>query len=183
MHYIINSLTLMRVLLAPIIFLCITELEIFGITIFLFLLASISDFLDGYLARKYNLASELGRILDPIADKILVTFTLVALTLNLDSFYIGMMTSFILAREFWVSALREVNAIENNLSATKVTFLAKIKTSTQFIAIAGYILGLYLSLPMLIFISNFILFAAVLITLITGLEYSKNTFRVPTHKE
>ena len=60
---------------------------------------------------------------------------------------------------------------------------AKIKTSTQFIAIAGYILGLYLSLPMLIFISNFILFAAVLITLITGLEYSKNTFRVPTHKE
>jgi len=183
MQYLINFVTLSRVLFAPLIFLCITELESFGMTIFLFLLASISDFLDGFLARKYNLVSEFGRILDPIADKILIGFTLIALTLYLDSFYIGMMTSFILAREFWVSALRELNAIQNNSHATKVTFLAKIKTTTQFIAIAGYIFALYLNLSLLVFVSNFILFAAVLITLMTGLEYTINTFKTPFYKE
>ena len=169
-------------LFAPLIFFYIAVLETFGITILLFILASISDFLDGYLARKYNLTSELGRILDPIADKILIAFTLVALTLYFNSFFIGMMTSFILAREFWVSALRELNAIQNNINATKVTFLAKIKTTIQFAAVAGYITGLFLNLSLLIFISNFILFAAVTITLITGVEYSMNTFKTPIHK-
>lgn len=183
MQLIINLITLSRVLFAPLIFLCITELESFGMTISLFLLASISDFLDGYLARRYNLVSEFGRILDPIADKILIAFTLVALTLYLGSFYIGIMTSLILAREFWVSALRELNAIQNNANATKVTFLAKIKTTIQFIAIAGYIFALYFNLSILLFLSNFILFAAVLITLATGIEYTTNTFRAYPHKE
>lgn len=183
MQNLINFVTLSRVFIAPIIFWSIIELESFGITIFLFLLASISDFLDGYLARKHNLVSELGRILDPIADKILIAFSLVALTLYLDSFYVGMMTSFILAREFWVSALRELNAIQNNSNATKVTFLAKIKTTSQFIAIAGYIFSLYLNLSLLIFVSNFILFAAVLITFITGLQYTANTFTSDSRKE
>ncbi len=183
MQYLINFITLSRILIAPIIFFSITVLENFGLTIFLFILASISDFLDGYLARLHNLASELGRILDPIADKILIAFTLVALTLYLDSFYVGMMTSFILTREFWVSALREFNAIQNNSDATKVTFLAKIKTTTQFIAIGGYIFSLYLNLSLLIFISDFILFAAALITLITGLQYTTNTFKTDSYKE
>jgi CDP-diacylglycerol--glycerol-3-phosphate 3-phosphatidyltransferase len=158
-------------------------LESYGITIWIFFLASISDFLDGYLARKYNLESELGRILDPIADKILIAFTLIALTVHLDSFFIGLMTSLILAREFWVSALRELNAIQNHSHATKVTLLAKIKTTTQFLAIAGYIFALYLNLSILLFASNLILFSAVLITLITGLEYTLNTFKAHPYKE
>jgi CDP-diacylglycerol--glycerol-3-phosphate 3-phosphatidyltransferase len=158
-------------------------LESYGITIWIFFLASISDFLDGYLARKYNLESELGRILDPIADKILTAFTLIALTVHLDSFFIGLMTSLILAREFWVSALRELNAIQNHSHATKVTLLAKIKTTTQFLAIAGYIFALYLNLSILLFASNLILFSAVLITLITGLEYTLNTFKAHPYKE
>jgi CDP-diacylglycerol--glycerol-3-phosphate 3-phosphatidyltransferase len=158
-------------------------LESYGITIWIFFLASISDFLDGYLARKYNLESELGRILDPIADKILIAFTLIALTVHLDSFFIGLMTSLILAREFWVSALRELNAIQNHSHATKVTMLAKIKTTTQFLAIAGYIFALYLNLSILLFASNLILFSAVLITLITGLEYTLNTFKAHPYKE
>jgi len=183
MQYLINCVTLSRVLIAPIIFWSIIGLENFGLTILLFILASVSDFLDGYLARLHNLVSELGRILDPIADKILIAFTMVALTLHLDSFYVGVMTSFILAREFWVSALREFNAIQNNLNATKVTFLAKIKTTTQFIAIGGYIFSLYLNLSLLIFVSDFLLFAATLITLITGLEYTTNTFNTDSDKE
>ena len=183
MNYIINFITLSRVLFAPLIFFCITVVESYGITIGIFFLASISDFLDGYLARKYDLESELGRILDPIADKILIAFTLIALTVHLDSFFIGLMTSFILAREFWVSALRELNAIQNHSHATKVTLLAKIKTTTQFVAIAGYIFALYLNLSILFFVSNLILFSAVLITLITGLEYTMNTFKAHPYKE
>jgi CDP-diacylglycerol--glycerol-3-phosphate 3-phosphatidyltransferase len=183
MKNIINIITLSRILCAPFIYICITAFESFGVAFLLFIFASITDFLDGYLARKFNATSELGRILDPIADKILIAFTLIALTLYLDSFYLGVMTATILAREFWVSALRELNAINKNLDATKVTFMAKIKTTAQFIAISGFVLALYFNLAILLFVSNFILLVAVLVTLITGIEYTTNTLKVTLRED
>ena len=87
-------------------------------SLFLFTFASISDYFDGALARKYNLSSQLGEVLDPIADKILVLFMLFALTLNFESIYIGFISCIMLAREFWVSALRDLNARNLNTSAT-----------------------------------------------------------------
>ena len=72
----INLLTITRILLAPIILFFL----IFGeylLCVFLFLLAGMSDYFDGYFARKYNAESQLGEILDPIADKILVVFILI----------------------------------------------------------------------------------------------------------
>jgi len=183
MKIFINSLTLSRIILAPVIFICIVHWQYFGFAILLFIFASISDFFDGHLARRYKLTSELGRILDPIADKILTTFTLIALTLYIDSFYLGIMTATILAREFWVSALTELNAINKNLDATKVTFMAKIKTAVQFIAISGYVLALYFNLAILLFVSNFILLVAVLVTLITSIEYTTNTLKVTSPED
>lgn len=183
MQIFINTLTLSRIISAPIIFICIAHWQYFGIAILLFVLASISDFFDGFLARHYQLTSELGKILDPISDKILIVFGLIGIALYLESFYVAITTSFILARELWVSALRELNAINSNSKATDVSFLAKIKTTIQFISIAGYILGLYMNLSFLVFLSNFILFLALLITLITGLEYTKNSFGLLAPKE
>ena len=55
----------------------------------LFFIASITDYFDGYLARKYNSVSQIGEILDPIADKILIVFLLFAISVNLTSYYIG----------------------------------------------------------------------------------------------
>ena len=177
MNYFIQILTYFRILIAPIIFILITLFNIYGWALLLFFIASISDYWDGFLARKYNLESMLGAILDPIADKILVTFMILALSIELSSVFIGLVGGIMLVREFWVGALRDLNARQNNSDATKVTPLAKIKTSIQFITFSSYLLGLVLNNSLILFTSNFLLFLALIITLQTGLSYTMSTFK------
>ena len=177
MNYFIQSLTYFRIFIAPIIFLLITFYDSYGLALFLFILASISDYWDGFLARKYKLESIIGGVLDPIADKILVTFLILALSLELSSIFIGMVGGIILVREFWVGALRDLNARQNNPDATKVTLLAKTKTLIQFIAFSSYLFGLALNNSLILFTSNFLLFLALIITLQTGLSYTMSTFK------
>ena len=177
MNYFIQFLTYFRILIAPIIFLLITFYDSYGWALFLFILASISDYWDGFLARKYNLESIVGAILDPIADKILVTFLILGLSLELSSIFIGMVGGIILVREFWVGALRDLNARQNNSDATKVSLLAKTKTFIQFITFSSYLFGLALNNSLILFTSNFLLFLALIITLQTGLSYTMSTFK------
>ena len=177
MNYFIQSLTYFRIFIAPIIFLLITFYDSYGWALFLFILASISDYWDGFLARKYELESIIGAVLDPIADKILVTFLILGLSLELSSIFIGMVGGIILVREFWVGALRDLNARQNNPDATKVTLLAKTKTLIQFIAFSSYLFGLALNNSLILFTSNFLLFLALIITLQTGLSYTMSTFK------
>ena len=177
MNYFIQCLTYFRILIAPIIYSLITLFDSYIWALLLFFLASISDYWDGFLARKFNLESVMGTVLDPIADKILVTFLILALSLELSSVFIGMVGGIMLIREFWVGALRDLNSRQGNFNATKVTFLAKIKTSIQFVAFASYLLGLTLNNSIILFTSNFFLFLALIITLQTGLSYTIATFR------
>jgi len=171
----INLLTVTRILLAPII-LFFLIFEDYVTCIFLFFLAGMSDYYDGYLARKYNSESQLGEILDPIADKILVVFILIGLSVNLNSYLMAVMSSLIISREIGVAALRDY-AARNNLShKTKVTFLAKSKTALQLFTIALYLLALSFNFNLLIIISDISLIAAALITLYTGYEYANNIF-------
>ena len=142
----------------------------------LFFAAGITDYLDGYLARKYNLVSEIGEILDPIADKILIVFVLFGLSVNLTSYFIAFSASLIITREIWVGALRDFNARQGNSHATKVTFLAKIKTSIQLFTISIYILGLTLNNMLLILFGDMFLFLSLLITIYTGYIYTRNSF-------
>jgi CDP-diacylglycerol--glycerol-3-phosphate 3-phosphatidyltransferase len=141
------------------------------------LLASASDYWDGYLARKYSLTSVLGAVLDPIADKILITFVLIALVLALDSIFIAFLGGIMLAREFWVGALRDFNARNGNEGATTVTFLAKIKTTIQLATFCWILIGLYFNSGLVILLGNFFLFLALIITLQTGLSYTISTFK------
>jgi len=177
MNYFIQFLTYFRILVAPIIFILITLFDFYGWALLLFFIASISDYWDGFLARKFNLESMLGAVLDPIADKILVTFIILGLSIELSSVFIGLVGGIMLVREFWVAALRELNARQNNSDATKVTLLAKIKTSIQFIAFSSYLFGLVLNNSLILFSSNFLLFLALIITLQTGLSYTISTFK------
>jgi len=177
MNYFIQFLTYFRILIAPIIFILITLLSFYGWALLLFFIASISDYWDGFLARKYNLESMLGAVLDPIADKILITFIILALSIELSSVFVGLVGGIMLVREFWVGALRDLNARQNNTDATKVTSLAKIKTSIQFITFSSYLLGLVLNNSLVLFASNFVLFLALIITLQTGLSYTISTFK------
>ena len=177
MNYFIQSLTYFRIFIAPIIFLLITLYNSYSWALLLFFLASISDYLDGLLARKYNLESIIGEILDPIADKILVTFLILALSIELSSIFFGFIGGIILVREFWVGALRDFNARRGSPDATKVALLAKIKTSIQFATFSLYLIGLNMNNTLILFISNFFLFLALLITLQTGISYTKATFK------
>ena len=140
------------------------------------ILSGMSDYLDGYLARKYSLTTLQGKILDPIADKILITFSLIGIAVYLDSLFIGFLCAFIISREIWVSGLRDYNSSTvGNLNATKVTFLAKFKTTFQIFTICLYLVGLFLNESLILFLSDWVLFIATLITIKTGLDYSYKT--------
>lgn len=172
----INLITVLRIILAPIIFFCIFIGD-YMISIFLFFLASVSDYLDGYLARKFKAESELGEILDPIADKILIVFLLIGLTIILDSFLIGVLSSFIISREILVAALRDYASRQGYSHKIKVTFLAKIKTSIQLFSIGLYLFALAISFNLLFVIGDLFLIIATLITLYTGYEYCLSIYK------
>ena len=172
----INFITIARIFLAPIILVFL----IFGnylACVLLFFLAGLTDYYDGYLARKYNAESELGEILDPIADKILIVFILIGLSVELDSQLMALLSSLIIAREIGVAALRDFSARNNLSDRTKVTFLAKVKTSIQLLTIGLYLLALASSFNLLIVISDILLIIATFITLYTGYQYTLNIFK------
>ena len=173
----INILTISRIFLAAVIFLLLMSPDRYQWALILFFLAGITDYFDGYLARKYNAVSQLGEILDPIADKILILFVLFGLAINLSSYLIGFIGAIIITREIWVGALRDLNARNDRADATKVTFLAKIKTTVQLLSLSIYLFGLALNNMFLIIIADISLFIALFITLYTGLIYTINTLK------
>ena len=173
----INILTISRIFLAAVIFLLLMSPDRYQWALILFFLAGITDYFDGYLARKYNAVSQLGEILDPIADKILILFVLFGLAINLSSYLIGFIGAIIITREIWVGALRDLNARNGRADATKVTFLAKIKTTVQLLSLSIYLFGLAINNMLLIIIADISLFIALFITLYTGLIYTINTLK------
>ena len=174
---IINIITLSRIVCAILVYLFLYLESQYLIALLLFAIASFSDFLDGYLARKTNSVSELGEILDPIADKLLIVFVLIGLSINLNSFLVGFISAVIISREIWVAALRDINSRNNQSEKTKVTFLAKTKTATQMLAILSYLFGLAINNMMILFFADIILIIALLVTIQTGLQYTISTFR------
>ena len=177
MSIFINLITVSRIILGAIIFVLLTKSELYFYALILFFLASITDYFDGFLARKYYLVSQLGEILDPIADKILIVFLLIGISVNLNSYYIGFFSSIIITREIWVGALRDLNARHSRSSATKVTFLAKIKTSFQLFTILIYLFGLSLNNMLVLLIGDIFLFLSLLVTIYTGYQYTVSTFK------
>tara|TARA_B100001063_G_scaffold66917_1_gene60919 strand:+ start:79 stop:627 length:549 start_codon:yes stop_codon:yes gene_type:complete len=173
----INLLTFSRIFLAAIIFLLLMSPDGYLLAFILFFLAGVTDYFDGYLARKYNAVSQLGEILDPIADKILILFVLFGLAINLSSYLIGFIGAIVLTREIWVGALRDLNARNEKSDATKVTFLAKIKTSVQLLTLSIYLFGLAINNMLIIVIADILLFISLFITLYTGFIYTLNTFK------
>lgn len=148
----------------------------------LFLIASVTDYFDGYLARILKAQSSLGRFLDPIADKLLVASAILMLT-HVDSIS-GMQiipALLILCREILVSGLREFLA-EINVSMP-VTALAKFKTAVQMAAIFLLLLGVegpsiegveqLTSTHLTVLLGKFFLWVAAILTTLTGYIYLK----------
>ena len=132
-----NLITYARLLSIPfIIIFYLSEIYILQLLAFIiFILASISDFLDGYLARKLNQTSILGKILDPIADKLLV---ILVFMMFINSDLLNIFTSIgiliITAREIIVMTMREITAHQGIM--IDVIKLSKLKTTLQFISLA-----------------------------------------------
>ena len=177
MTTLINILTLTRIFLAAIIFVLLISPEGYLMALVLFFIAGVTDYFDGYLARKYNAVSTLGEILDPIADKILILFVLFGLAINLSSYLIGFLGALIITREIWVGALRDLNARSGNSDVTKVTFIAKIKTTVQLFTLSIYLFGLAMNNMLVIIIADIFLFISLFITLYTGFIYTLETFK------
>ncbi len=141
----------------------------------IFIIASSMDAVDGYIARKRKLVTNLGKFLDPIADKLLVTAALIVLVQNNSvSSWAAM---FIIAREFIVTGLRLVAAAEGTVIAA--SNLGKIKTVTQDIAIVATLLK---NFPLDRFTTfpfdKYTMLAAVLITIYSAYDYLKKNMNV-----
>ena len=174
MQKLVLSLTLFRILAAPFIFISAIFLENYWLAFWLFNIAALTDYFDGKLARTYQVESRLGAILDPIGDKLLVLFAIITVIVFTQDIYVALMGAFILAREFWVSALREFSSAQNISNSTAVTFVAKVKTSFQFIALAMYLFGTAVDLALIIFLANFVLFLSILLSYKSAISYTKN---------
>lgn len=161
-----NILTIARVLLIPvfIVFLMNDHYYISGI---IFIGASLTDALDGFIARKYDLVSNFGKLMDPLADKLLVVSALICLTVLGDIPY--WMVIVILAREFTITGLRSVAASEGVVIAAG--WSGKIKTIAQMVAISLLLLKnwpfSYTGIPM----DQIILWIAIVMTIYSGVEY------------
>ncbi len=133
-----NILTVLRLLAAPavaIIFLVVNRPYADWIALTLFVVAALTDFLDGYLARLWKQESNFGRMLDPIADKAMVVIALTVLTaLSQLAYWVVIPAVIIMFREIFVSGLREF--LGDRAGLLKVTKLAKWKTTFQMVAIA-----------------------------------------------
>ena len=132
-----NSLTLIRILLIPVIvFLFLSNQEGYRFIIFsLFLLATITDYLDGFFARYMKQATNFGAFLDPVADKLLVIITLILLiTENQDIFFL-VPVLIIVTREFLVIAIRQRLAEVGDSIKLSVLLISKVKTAIQLISL------------------------------------------------
>ncbi len=162
-----NALTLSRILIVPVLVVVLltktSGWQFIGLG--LFLVASLTDFLDGFLARRRKQVTSLGKLLDPAADKILTSAAFISLVgLGLAPAW---MVVVVVAREFAVSSLRSLAAAQDVVLAA--SFAGKVKTTTQIVAISLLIIsGRLGAFDVLAPVSLWVALAA---TLYSGIEY------------
>lgn len=176
-----NRITLSRIMLIPIFIVIMSVSFEWGewnighdvlpvshfVAAIIFAIASLTDWIDGYYARKYQLVTNLGKFLDPLADKLLVSAALILLVqINLAPAWVVIV---IISREFAVTGLRLVAAGEGIVLAA--SHLGKIKTATQLIAITLLLLHnypfSYINFPL----ATIMLYIALFFTVLSGLDY------------
>jgi CDP-diacylglycerol--glycerol-3-phosphate 3-phosphatidyltransferase len=140
-----------------------------------FVLAGVTDWLDGYLARRLNLTSAFGAFLDPVADKLMIAVTLFLLVQSHRGGWPGILmavtASIIVGREISVSALREWMAQIGARSKVKVAFLGKLKTAMQMVALVVLLLQHDAETLRLYHIGEALLVVAGILTIWSGLDY------------
>ncbi|PYG87053.1 CDP-diacylglycerol--glycerol-3-phosphate 3-phosphatidyltransferase [Ruminiclostridium sufflavum DSM 19573] len=138
------------------------------ISAFIFILAASTDGVDGYIARKHKLVTSLGKFLDPIADKLLITAALIALVQN--SVITGWAAMIIISRELLVTGFRSIAAAEGQVIAANKS--GKIKMVFQTVAVSVCLLGNWpFSLITDFPVDTYLMFIAVVITVYSGIDF------------
>lgn len=166
-----NKLTMLRIFLIPIFMIFLLNKITYGaqIAAIIFIVAALTDALDGYIARKRNQITTLGKFMDPLADKLLVSAALISLV------QMGKLSALvvviIIAREFTISILRAVAATEGVVIAA--SWWGKLKTITQIVAIISILIDnfpfKYINFPF----DTIMIWVAVIFTVISGIDYIK----------
>jgi len=179
-----NQITLFRIILIPV-FLVVFYLPLswshFG-AFAIFWLAAVSDILDGYLARKLNQSSAFGAFIDPVADKLMVVVALVMIAQDYQAWWISVAAIIMIAREVFISALREFMSSRGKRDIIAVSNMGKYKTAAQMLGIMGLIWRPDYDIPLILFyfpheILNFLSYAfyavATVLTVTTMVSYFK----------
>ena len=171
-----NKITMLRIAMIPI-FMGVMLIDFpfhMEVALAVFLLASITDHLDGHLARKYNLITDFGKFMDPLADKLLVTSAFVILIQmgRIDAWIVFV----ILAREFAISGLRSLAAAQNIIIAA--SNFGKLKTVTQIVTICVLILDNFPFSLMNLPIDTICIYVTLIITVWSGFDYFGKNIKV-----
>ena len=173
-----NKLTLLRVCLIPLIVIIPMfnglSQEVFGgvklanlIVLIIFCIASFTDFLDGYIARKYHLVTDFGKFMDPLADKLLV-FAAFILLIE-EGLIPGWIVTVIIAREFMVTGIRILAA--NNNVVIAASKLGKAKTMSQMFTIIVLLLNNYPFSLINVPVGEALMYLAAFLTVVSGIDY------------
>lgn len=177
-----NKLTLLRMLLVPV-FMVFVSMGQYGTSDFdttwylvagvVFAAASFTDFLDGYLARKWKMVTDFGKFADPLADKLLTTVAF--LYMMRDGVCSPVVLAIILAREFAVSGLRMVAASAKDGKVIAANMWGKVKTVMQMLTIIFYFFAAALAGPDAVgtvsSVTNWLCWGVAAVTAISGIKY------------
>ncbi len=161
-----NKITFFRFILVPVYVFFVGYTDLYTVAFIVFLIASITDFLDGHIARKYNMITNLGKFIDPLADKFLTlsAFIIFATKFSYISPIVLMVVVF---RELTISVFRAVASSNNNVIAASI--FGKVKTIIQITLVIILNMSLIITIPKLII--DVLTVLMVLVTLISLFEY------------
>ena len=169
-------LTLLRILAIPLVVLFF-YLDMPFMTAFTFGMAGLTDFVDGYLARKYQQESRFGAFLDPVADKLLVAVGLLLIVEREGLFWMTLAAIIIISREITISALREWMAEVGQRSKVSVAYIGKVKAVTQILSIIFLLYNKDLFGVPIREVGIFFLVIATVLTVISMVHYLKDAFQ------
>lgn len=173
-----NIITLFRVILIPV-FVVVYFLDwrwAHEAGAFIFWLAAITDWFDGYLARKLEQSTPFGAFLDPVADKLIVGTALLMITHSYADLWITLPSIALLVREIYVSALREWMGSIGVRETVKVSFVGKAKTTAQMLALIGLLSGLetFMGFPIYwVSLGYILLYVAAVLSIWSMIVYTK----------
>ncbi|MBL8829769.1 MAG: CDP-diacylglycerol--glycerol-3-phosphate 3-phosphatidyltransferase [Planctomycetaceae bacterium] len=173
-----NQLTLLRLVLAVVVFVLL-QWRLYGPALVLFVIAASTDWLDGYLARRWGLITQLGRILDPFADKIIICGTFIFLAAEPASLLPAWVVVVVVGRELLVTALRSF--LEQQEADFSASMSGKLKMAAQCLAVVSCIALLWLGSETWPWLPNLVraaVAATALLTIISGVSYVVAAWRL-----